>query len=228
LIVTAAHCIYEHQDITHSGGYQSNLLFIPKLLGTGEPYGRWPGTRGWIYDGYCGGDCTPGEEVPVQGEDRFWGLDYGVITMNTKDAQGRYVGDRTSWYTIQANPQGTQVYAQGYPAEGWYEDNCGNLDPDLGPSCYVYYCYTTVGQFFPITGANGWYEVGFGCPINGGASGGPIFEYLNGKWRVASVISHIANIVYYPAYPDRWFAGNTWGPFFNNYVISLWQAHVIT
>ena len=125
---------------------------------------------------------------------------------------GQNAGDVSGWAGIVPN-QINDFWSFGYPASGisvWGGD-------------YPYYCYSPWydGQYSAWTNADTktYYDIGMGCTMTGGASGGPWFTYYNGSWNyVASVNSHCWN----PDYPcKQYWSADMWGPYFTNDTLNL-------
>ena len=84
---------------------------------------------------------------------------------------------RPSWPTTVSS----WVWSIGYPAGGWFSQ----WGTNKGYGEYPHFCYSPYGAYYgPVSdpaGASG-YEIGMGCTMTGGASGGPWFAYANGHW----------------------------------------------
>ena len=87
----------------------------------------------------------------------------------------------------------------------------------------------------PQVSYGGWWEVGFGCFMTGGSSGGPVFEYANGKWWVNGVNSHL-EMTGAPTYTAgcprltgtcfQWAQG-MWSPYFNVTALDVRNQYAI-
>ena len=205
MLITAAHCV--------SG--RANFIWEAGQIG-GQTSGTWAASGVDYYLAY----------------DEGWPpLDYAVVIL-PPTAEGYYPGDYYGWFPIYAGTANAPVLMEGYPAEGWFESNCPAYTNAAYPSCYVWYNYSAIFNYYNHQNS-GWYEYVIGGYINGGASGGPFFQYINGQWYVTGVVSHGDNTIVNCAEVGvpgcaRWFGENTWSPYFNQWVIDLWRAYAVT
>jgi hypothetical protein len=200
LVLTAGHCVYDWEANNGNGAWNSNWVFAPKLQGSNEPFGEWQGNNAtsWYAQYY------------------FAPLDWAFVVI--PPVNGEYLGTSTGWPAIKSNPGGSVMYSVGYPYDGVFGSNC----PWQPLSCYAYYNYSQVGEYVPF--ANGWYDVAMGAYINGGASGGPIFEYIDGQWKIASVNS----IASAPTDNTNALYQNISGPWFNSWIITTYNQNAVT
>jgi hypothetical protein len=233
LILTAAHCVFDAASYREgiwcsasdpSPCFYTNFRFAPGQRGTELLGGLWEVSNAYVYPGYY--LLSSGE-----GETTFSPLDYALLTVNQPDAQRRYLGDTVGWFPISTGTVAADVFQEGYPAEGWYEENCPGRTPE-NPQCFVYFNHAAIAEF--SNEGDGWWELGFGAYVNGGASGGPVFQRArDGKWYVVSVVSH-GNLIYgrngqliQSIEEGRWYGRNIWGPYFNKQILDLWNQLVI-
>jgi len=67
------------------------------------------------------------------------------------------------------------------------------------------------------------YDIGYGCYMTGGASGGPMFVNYQGSWiNVVSVNSHCWPVGCNGEGANVW-SRNLWGPYFDDDTASLFQ-----
>ncbi|GAB6984651.1 trypsin-like serine peptidase [Nocardioides pyridinolyticus] len=204
LLITAAHCV--------SG--MTNFVWEAGQVG-GQTSGTWVASGADYYVAY----------------DQGWApLDYAVVVL-PPTSQGYYAGDYHGWFAIYAGTANAPVLQEGYPAEGWFTGNCPSYGAAGYPSCYAYYNYSAIFNYYDHQGS-GWYEYAIGGYTNGGASGGPFFQYINGQWYVTGVVSHGDNTIVSCADAGvfgctRWFGRNTWSPYFNQWVIDLWRTYAV-
>lgn len=218
LVLTAAHCVAGNR-----GGVLAKwdgFVFVPGQYGTSQPLGAWASTFSWVDTYYT--TTSPG----------FYPLDYGFIEFKPEENNGLWLADYSGQYPVMWNSPGGAKWSYGYPGEGWFYDNCN------GNSCFPYYCYSPIdgGDNYLLVlpdasqSYGGWWEVGFGCYMTGGGSGGPVFEFFNNQWHVSGVNSHITNPG--QTYTDgcnrpsgvcfSW-VYNVWSPYFNDYFGSIYN-----
>jgi hypothetical protein len=102
----------------------------------------------------------------------------------------------------------SDVFSIGYSAEGAFFSHWSGD--------YPFYCAAPFGAYSAWRAHRTLYDIGIGCPMRGGASGGPWFtSYLAGWDYVASVNSHS-----YADVPTE----NLWGPYFTRRTIDLFNA----
>jgi hypothetical protein len=205
--------------VDQTGTQSTNFEFDAGQIGNTSQGGNWPGSQPYYYQEFytaTGGDANG-----------FEGLDYALIEM--PPVNGTYIGDALGGFSILGGATESEFLEEGYPTEGWFGTNCPNSTTNL--TCYVWDNWGPVADYRPIPQANGWYQMVMGGYINGGSSGGPIFQYYNGSWRITSVTSRLGILTPYTL-PDgstgRWYGQNIISPEFNQYVLNLWNAHAIT
>jgi hypothetical protein len=197
IVLTAGHCVW-------NGGYYSDLhtiAFRPNAWGSSSA-GLWTAhsvtvTQGWIDSGAT-----------------FYPVDYAFIRLDT-GSDGTEAGDVVGWAGI-VTQHVNDFWSLGYPATGIFFSQWNGQ--------YPYYCYGPYGGYstWNDAGNNPYYDIGMGCTMTGGASGGPWFTYYNGSWNyVASVNSHCWNPDFFCK--DYW-SSNLWGPYFTPAVIDLLNA----
>ena len=144
------------------------------------------------------------------------------------------------WFYPLYNSQGGSKFTEGYPCQGWWLSaismQCGGFNSSTSQT-YIWYCQSPVGGYNQVPNDQGYpsYEVGVGCYTNGGASGGPWFEYWNGNWYISSVLSTLSNCVLQSGASDpnecdasggRWYSYNEWGPYFDDvWTDYLWDLN---
>lgn len=212
-ILTAAHCFYS------GTGVYPYYRFYPDMHGSQIRYGAWQTTVNdvWVDSYYTN-----------QGQ---WYADYGILKL-APNSQGQSVGDVVGMFTVYMD--GDQFSANrftiGYPAEGLYAQDNASISSYANCSdayCMPYYCWSPVGQLYNWESTGYYRSVGFGCYGNGGWSGGPIFQYAEGRYYLVSVVSTGANVVSYqcPYQVCRWYGQNSWGPVFRyDRFVGVWQA----
>jgi hypothetical protein len=204
VVLTAAHCV-------HLGAFVSQpVTWTPSLWGTQRPFGSFQSR-----------DLVVLEAWPqLLAADSLVALtiDYAFIVLNP-NAQGRNAGDVLGgWLGVTTQYQGLWYWSLGYAAGGWFARYGG---------AYPYFCLSKLEATGTQLDANSvpWYELGIGCFMTGGASGGPWLVDLNNNntWNhVASVNSHC-----WPAGCPKGegesggYARNMWGPYFTRSVIDL-------
>lgn len=85
--------------------------------------------------------------------------------------------------------------------------------------CQPQFCHSPIQHYNRY--ASGHYDVGMSCHIAGGASGGPMFQLYNGRWYLASVVSHGAWMIPH-AYGREGF--DVYGPYLDGTVSSYLAA----
>ena len=171
LVLTAGHCL--------TGDKPEEGWFAPgATAGQGDdttavyaPYGWWQfrRSRSWVAaDWAATGDS---------------GRDWGLLEV-LPDAQGRRIGDVVGSWNFTANigwGAGARAYLTGYPASGWWATSAGLW----GRAQYA--CNATWDGLWQAEGSGYEIKIG-GCPMNGGASGGPWFIQLSdGSWTIGGV-----------------------------------------
>jgi hypothetical protein len=184
IVLTAAHCLYPNANEPYQNQYYDffyqdygAMTIAPgNYTNQGQPsypYGIWKVASSWVPTGW-------------QNEDG--GLDWALAVIEP-DANGNYPGDYTGTYSAYWNanlPVGTRFYNVGYPMSNafftaafsfgngqyhcdsvWDGQNANGSDPNH---------------------ASSWAIVIDPCPMNGGASGGPVFaQFRDGSWGIISV-----------------------------------------
>jgi Ni/Co efflux regulator RcnB len=193
LVLTAAHCVWDRAtDREHT-----NFRFVPKKLGTSEPFGSWTRGRALLYNTY-----------------RYQGLyskDYAFIKFQPSSRGNLSTNVGVSY--ILANPSlSSNLYNLGYPISGAFRKYGGN---------YIWFCYSPYGGY---TSDAAGYTIRMGCMGNGGVSGGPWFHYYNNSWNyVASVNSTCFNSQMHCNDAPEAVAEELRGPYFNNDTLALFR-----
>lgn len=196
MVLTAGHCVFSREF----GVDYDYFSFFPGQYGEINPYGQWSGGVSYFWPEYT----TTYQEAS-------WPYDYAIVAFPPREEDGQSIGDVVGWYPILANyPQDGQYYSIGYPSGGSFGANC------QAESCWAYYCWSPLGASEAFEG--GWYTVGFGCHTHKGASGGPVFKQYGDTWYVVSVNSMMNE----PATGEERLY-NVWGPYFNDWTISLYN-----
>jgi Trypsin-like peptidase domain len=193
VVLTAAHCVWDRATDTE----HTNFRFVPKKLGTSEPFGGWTRGRALLYNSY-----------------RFQGLgskDYAFIKFQPSGRGNLSTNVGISY--ILANPSLTSnLYNLGYPISGAFAKYGGN---------YIWFCYSPYGGYYSDAGG---YTIRMGCMGNGGVSGGPWFHYYNNSWNyVASVNSTCFNSQMHCNDAPEAVAEELRGPYFNNDTLALFR-----
>jgi hypothetical protein len=226
LVLTAGHCVAD--AATHT--FFTDWYFIPGMNGSlsTQPYGSWTATDAVALDLYR-----------VNGNSA---ADWGLLVFDSVPANGnQYIGNTTGWFNIHADPPGGTKLSYGYPGEGWFASN-----PNQTCSydyCVMYTCTSRVNdsntQYLLTLVDNaytygGWFEVGYGCWMTGGASGGPVFQQIDGSWWVTGVNSHIQtdsagtfSCSLRPGGMCFSYARNMWSPYLNSAIITTWYDYYV-
>lgn len=223
VVMTAAHCVYWDPvlefrcgfGLTGGAGRWSgpNWTWTPNRWGSEAPFGEWIGGNATAPTAWINSvdSCEP-----------FAPLDYAFVVLKP-NANGRNAGDVLGgWLGVTTQYSGLWYWSLGYPGGGWF-GQFGGL--------YPYNCYSRLARrTAPLTAPDGtspWYEIGIGCTMTGGASGGPwLVDVSNNRtWNsVASVNSH--------CFPDGCPTGegqggglswNLWGPYLTRDALNLLQ-----
>ena len=215
-IITAAHCFFDR-----SKSPQTYFRFYPDLHGSQALYGYWEGTiNGAFVDRHY-----------LDYEQGFW-ADYGILKLSP-NAGGQRIGDTVGQVGVftDGDQYTENRFTIGYPTEGMYDATQAALGSPHAQcrdeSCRPFYCWSPVGGTYRWENTGYYTSVGFGCYGNGGWSGGPIFQYSNGKLYLVSVVSTGGNIQTYtcPAPVCRWYGRNSWGPTFRyDRLVGVWNA----
>lgn len=185
LVLTAAHCVADFDC----------FRFWPDRFGSHARYGAWDSCRGYYPTNYQVGRTT--------GQQWFWVYDYAILKMQP-NSRG-HIGDVVGRQRVLTDTAGLNLakYSMGYPTEGWFATH----------RTYPWHCYAPDARRY--NWGNGWASMGWGCELNGGKSGGPVFAQYNGQWWVVSVTSTGGHIVAC-GLRCRWYMQNAWGPSFRN------------
>jgi len=178
IVMTAAHCVREGIP---NGVSNNTFTFAPGVNGTSRPFGTFTGrnaatTTSWYSAPYYNTTGTSGGG--------YYGQDYAFVVLN-RNAAGRNAGDVAGTYGFAYNAPTSNVYHLGYPGEGGWA-GCSTT------SCRPWHCASPI-QKYSQYGYGKW-DVGFSCYTTGGASGGPNFQLINGRWYVTSVLSHMGQV----------------------------------
>ncbi len=200
LVLTAAHCIFQHEDPTNPV-FWDGIQFIAGLNAT-TYHSSWfeLSTKASYFPDYLRTDYD------------HWLYDFSLIRFD--DVQGgKQLGDYTGSFAVhmglaRANVDKTTI---GYPSEGWFGQYCTHA------TCRPYVCSSNYTSAPVLDPARDWRQVGWGCNATGGMSGSGVFSYYQGTWYVTSVTSLLGTIY------DRngnvttdrtqaWWFQNGWGP----------------
>ncbi|WP_432491696.1 trypsin-like serine peptidase [Kineococcus auxinigenes] len=159
VLVTAGHCLSE------GGRTSEDVVFVPGMAGTVEPYGRWAATgtfatRQWLEED---------QDSPAA-----LNHDVGFVVLGRQD--GVALAERTGALDIAFDAPLDRVTVFGYPAASGRSDG--------------YTLQHCTGWRFPDTG--GTTDHGTLCDMGGGSSGGPWlsgFDPAAGTGTVTSVVS---------------------------------------
>jgi hypothetical protein len=224
LLMTAGHCVhfgYWHWGFAFRSGLVGSSYYAPVWYSV---QGAWAFNKWWV--------------------DHDLSADYALIVMQPAANNDLYIGDTTGSFPILYNSNGGPKYTIGYPGEGVFgkehTDGANGLQPACSPDyCLPYHCYSNVGEYAkyaddPSVGIGAWYTVGWGCYMTGGSSGGPVFEYWNGKWYINGVnstgdtgVSYTDGCPVSPARPTGvciWYSKNQWSPYVNEKILDLLSA----
>jgi hypothetical protein len=192
LVLTAAHCVWDRgTDREHT-----NFKFVPKKMGTSEPFGSWTRGRALLYNGYR-----------FQGQ---YSKDYAFIKFQPSSRGNLSANVGISY--ILANPSlKSNLYNLGYPVSGAFK-SYGN---------HIWFCYSPYGGYYADGGG---YTIRMGCMGNGGVSGGPWFHYYNNSWNyIASVNSTCYHSQMHCNDAPQAVAEELRGPYFNNDTLALFR-----
>ncbi|MCI2240251.1 hypothetical protein MO973_46130 [Paenibacillus sp. TRM 82003] len=168
VVVTAGHCL------TERGHTSENVIYVPGLDGTSEPYGRWPAARAFTTREWLDED----QSTPAA-----LNHDVGFVVVGRRD--GATLAGTTGALDIAFGAPLDRVTVFGYPAAG-----------RVGDGFTLQHC---TGWRFPDAG--GTTDHGTLCDMGGGSSGGPWlsgFDPAAGTGTVTSVVSFS-----YSAAPER-------------------------
>jgi trypsin len=176
-------------------GPNSNFKFVPAQQGTTAPYGSWVNGRGISYDYW--------------NANGFYPLDYAFVKF--PPSNGRNLATTVGASSFLINPPLDSALDEvGYPATGVFSKYSGN---------YLWFCLSPLGGTQSY--GNGWYTIGIGCSANGGTSGGPWYESVNGTWSIASVTSTCWNDVIFCNDPVNGISANLYGAYFTDWTRNL-------
>jgi V8-like Glu-specific endopeptidase len=203
LVLTAAHCLYSIPSQQFPFGRENTCFrFYPDRYGNSASVGAWE-------------SCTyyrPSSWNPPTWSDWMLAFDYALVRMSP-NARGR-IGDVVGTYPVlmDAAQVNARKYSIGYPVEGWFAPHSNTTN-----GYYPWHCTADdPGNPGRTHWGNGWYSMGYGCDMNGGNSGGPVFGFWNGRWWVTSVVSTGGYVVPCPhaCFSNRnsWYMRNGWGP----------------
>lgn len=213
-VLTAAHCFF---DFSGQPTY-THFSFCPDMFGTAVSAGCWVGT---VNDAYV-------DQMYLDNAGAYY-VDYGVLRV-APNASGQRLGDVVGSFPVQMDGDlyTSNRFTIGYPSEGMYAATSGSPVAQCSDtSCYPYYCWSPVGQTYDWETTGYFRSVGFGCYLNGGWSGGPIFQYADGQYYLVSVTSTMGNQVSYSCTFPRcsWYGQNMWGPVFRyERFVTVWNA----
>jgi V8-like Glu-specific endopeptidase len=197
IVVTAGHCAY-----TAGVGWNSMEMFVPDKYGSSTPYGSWA--------------IATLSTWPRWKQSGWFPQDYAFLKI-APDAAGRQVGDVTGWAGMVMNATTIgDIWSIGYPRTGFFRTWDGE---------YGFYCYSPYSSPSAVADSDGvtGYDIGYGCYMTGGASGGPMFVYSQGSWfNVVSVNSHCWPVGCTAEGSNVW-SRNLWGPYFDDDTASLFQ-----
>jgi len=200
VIVTAGHCAYTATSTPT--GWNSQQMFVPDKYGNSTPYGKWA--------------ISTQSTWPRWQQSAWWPHDYAFLKI-APDASGRNIGDVTGWAGMVINATSIgDIWSIGYPRTGFFRTWDGE---------YGYYCYSPYSDYSTIVDSDGvtGYDIGYGCYMTGGASGGPMFTLYNGSWiNVVSVNSHCWPVGCNEEGQNVW-SRNLWGPYFDDNTLALYK-----
>jgi hypothetical protein len=223
IVLTAGHCVY-YVDPSfgglcigggNGGAFQDDFVnggvsFLPYRQGNDRPYE------------FTARDAVPSLawQSSVDNCEQSKPPDYGLLAMDyamivlRPDASGRNASDVVGGhFGLVAHYQGLWYWSIGYPGTGYFATWGG---------IYAHYCLSKLGGSSPhVWSGATYYEIGIGCFMTGGASGGPwiVDAGNNNRWEyIASVNSHCWT-------PEggckQYLAKNMWGPYFSRSVLDL-------
>lgn len=221
VIVTAAHCVvYETRDQGGQLRWFDHFNFVPEVYGDKQPCDGYAGKDVFIWPGYVD---LPGPG----GQPGYSALDYAFIVLQPNSA-GQDASKCTQYWGVWANAPKGDVLHVGYPGEGeWRTCKVVKCKPCTNDSCYPWQCTAPIQRYF--TYPSGGRDVGISCRTSGGASGGPWFEQsADGKWYVASVLSHGPSHFFDPGDANhdgdrKRYSRTVFGAYFDDYAIRLFD-----
>jgi V8-like Glu-specific endopeptidase len=166
LVATAGHCLWN----TRTGGWASNVLFIPGDTAGKAPYGRWAGARLYVPREFWRGAHEDVRTKHSYGSG--WAYDHGFIRM--KPLNGRNIQTALGSLGISFSGLHSQVLVLGYPTAAPFDGKtmryCGIANMARDSRTYT--------------------DWSLACRMTPGASGGPwIANYRNGTGYVTTTSS---------------------------------------
>jgi hypothetical protein len=203
------------------------------MHGSDMPYGYWVSNSQFA------------RYLTIYGQDTSRSYaDYAIIKLGLNG--GRHVGDVVGTSAVYADGDKymTNRFTIGYPTGGMYSiDNRTATNPYGNCSasfCWPFYCWGPANQW---PGPNqqilswestGYYRsVGFGCYLDGGWSGAPVYTYADNQLFLVGVVATGGNPSNYACGTSavgavqtcRWHYRNGWGPVFRfDQIKALWDA----
>ena len=227
-ILTAAHCLFDSQ-----GKGLKNFWFYPAMSGTSTPYGYW------ISNSQFARYLT----LYGQNQGRSY-VDYAIIKLGLNG--GRHVGDVVGSTAVYADGDTSMAnrFTIGYPLKGMYSIDSRSAGNPYGncslPSCLPFYCWGPANQWpaqnpqiYNWESTGYWRTVGFGCYLDGGWSGAPVYTYTGNQLRLVGVVATGGNPSNYACGTSavgavqtcRWYYRNGWGPVIRYQQIkALWDV----
>lgn len=166
LVATSAHCLWN----TISGGWATNVLFIPGDTAGKSPYGRWAGARLYVPSQFW--RAAHENARTHQSSGAGWAYDTGFIRM--RPLNGRNIQTALGSQGISFDGMHTQVLVLGYPTAAPFDGRT------------MRYCGTpnTARDRLHYT------DWSLACRMTPGSSGGPwLANYRNGVGYVTSATS---------------------------------------
>lgn len=215
-ILLAAHCFFNSDQTP-----LSYFRFYPDQYGSQAVHGFWQAT---IQTAFI-------DRFYLEHRQAYY-ADYGILKLDANGA-GERIGDVLGAFSVHmdGDQRTANRFTIGYPEEGMYKAENARLGSPYAQCridyCVPHYCWSPVGQAYSWESTGYYKSVGFGCYGNGGWSGGPVFEYINGELQIVSVVSTGANHEFYDCALSRchWYGRNSWGPTFRyDRFVSVWNA----
>jgi V8-like Glu-specific endopeptidase len=204
VVVTAGHCAYTAPPNAVTG-WNSMEMFVPDKYGSSKPYGSWA--------------IATSSTWPRWRQSGWWPHDYAFLKI-APDSAGRHIGDLTGTAGLVIDATTIDdIWSIGYPRTGFFRTWDGE---------YSYYCYSPYSSPSTVADSDGvvGYDIGYGCYMTGGASGGPMFVNYQGSWiNVVSVNSHCWPVGCNGEGANVW-SRNLWGPYFDDDTLSLFNTAV--
>jgi len=214
VVMTAAHCVRAGSP---GGQYTKDWVFVPGVNGASQPFGKFAGRTAtvrteWYSAPYYNSPGTAGG---------YSAMDYAFVVLYP-DVYGRNAGALAGTYGFYygAPKSFGDVYHLGYPGE-WGWAGCSNS------WCRPVYCNSPIQRYSLYS--YGKQDVGMSCYSTGGASGGPWFQQVNGRWYITSVMSHMGRL-YNCQTIDTWckttgtrYGTSFYGPYLDSTTLSLYN-----